>query len=70
VPFRLQTAADALALLAQQVAAVQADPLVPTVDRARCIAYLIGVSLKAIEAGDSAARLEAVEAVLKLRKVG
>jgi hypothetical protein len=70
VSFRLQTAADALALLAEQVAAVQADETVTTVERARCIGYLVGISLKAIEAGDTAARLEAVEAVLRLRRAG
>jgi hypothetical protein len=70
VTFRLQTATDALALLAQQVAAVHADQTVTTVERARCIGYLLGISLKAMEAGDTAARLEAVEAVLKLRKAG
>ena len=70
LPFRLQTAADALALLAEQVAAVRADQTATTLERARCIGYLVGISLKAIEAGDTAARLEAVEAVLKLRKTG
>ena len=70
ITFRLQTAADALALLAEQVAAVQADSAVTTVERARCIGYLIGISLKTIEAGDTAERLEAVEAVPKLRKAG
>jgi hypothetical protein len=70
INFRLQTAADALMLLAEQVAAVQADDAATTLERARCIGYLIGISLKAIEAGDTAARLEAVEAVLKLRKAG
>jgi hypothetical protein len=70
VSFRLRTAEDALALLAEQVAAVQADTTASTLDKARCIGYLIGISLKAIEAGDTAARLEAVEAVLKLRKAG
>ena len=70
VPFRLRTAEDALALLAEQVAAVQADGTASTLDKARCIGYLVGISLKAIEAGDTAARLEAVEAVLKLRKAG
>ena len=70
LPFRLQTAADALALLAEQVAAVRADQTATTLERARCIGYLVGISLKAIEAGDTAARLEAVESVLKLRKTG
>ena len=70
VSFRLQTASDALALLAEQVASVQTDLTLTTVERARCIGYLVGISLKAIEAGDTVARLEAVEAVLKLRKAG
>ncbi len=70
LPFRLKTAADVLALLAEQVAAVRADPAVGTLERARCIGYLAGVTLKAIEAGDLAARLEAVESVLKARRAG
>jgi len=70
LPFRLKTAADVLALLAEQVAAVRDDPDVGTLERARCIGYLAGVTLKAIEAGDLAARLEAVESVLKARRAG
>ena len=68
IPFRLKTAADVLALLGEQVAAVRDDPDVGTLERARCIGYLAAVTLKAIEAGDLAARLEAVEAVLKGRR--
>ena len=68
LPFRLKTAADVLALLAEQVAAVRDDPDAGTLERARCIGYLAGVALKAIEAGDLAARVEAVEAVLKGRR--
>ena len=68
IPFRLKTAADVLALLGEQVAAVRDDPEVGTLERARCIGYLAAVTLKAIEAGDLAARLEAVEAVLKARR--
>ena len=68
IPFRLRTAADVLALLGEQVAAVRDDPEVGTLERARCIGYLAAVTLKAIEAGDLAARLEAIEAVLKGRK--
>jgi hypothetical protein len=67
IPFRLKTAADVLALLEEQVGAVRADETLSTVERARTIGYLAGVSLKAIEAGDLAARLEAVEATLKGR---
>ena len=68
IPFRLKTAADVLALLAEQVAVVRDDPDVGTLERARCIGYLAAVTLKATEAGDLAARLEAVEAVLKARR--
>ncbi len=68
MPFRLKTAADVLALLAEQVRAVRDAPEAGTLERARCVGYLAGVALKAIEAGDLAARVEAVEAVLKARR--
>ena len=68
LPFRLKTAADVLALLADQVEAVRDDPELRTVERARCVGYLAGIALRAIEAGDLAARLEAVEEVLKTRR--
>jgi hypothetical protein len=70
LPFRLKTAADVLALLEEQVAAVRGDETLATVERARTVGYLAGISLKAIEAGDLAARIEGLEAALKLRKVG
>jgi hypothetical protein len=70
LPFRLKTAADVLALLEEQVSAVRNDPEAGTLEKARCIGYLAGISLKAIEAGDLAARLEAVEATLKARRAG
>ena len=65
--FRLQRAADVLALLDEQVDAVRNETEAGTLEKARCIGYLAGVALRAIEAGDLAARLEAVEAVLKHR---
>jgi hypothetical protein len=70
LPFRLKTAADVLALLEEQVTAVRSDNTLTTVERARTVGYLAGISLKAIEAGDLAARVEAVEAVLKQRRAG
>jgi len=70
LPFRLKTAADVRALLEEQVGAVRSDDSLMTVERARTIGYLAGVSLKAIETGDLAARLEAVEATLKGRRAG
>src|SRR5687767_10027947 len=67
-PFRLKTAHDVLALLAEQVQAVRDEQHAGTLEKARTIGYLAGIALKAIEAGDVAARLEAVEAVLKGRR--
>ena len=68
IPFRLKPASDVLTLLEEQVSAVRSDETLTTVERARTVGYLAGISLKAIEAGDLAARLEAVEAVLKPRR--
>jgi hypothetical protein len=67
---RLKTAADVLELLRGQVAAVLAAPDCTTLERARTVGYLATITLKAIEVGDVAARLEAVEAVLKQRRDG
>ncbi len=66
--FRLKTAADVLALVAEQVGRVRSDGNLPTTERARTIGFLAGVALRAIEAGDLAARLEAVEGALKARR--
>ena len=67
VAFRLQTARDVLALLEEQVQAVRDADAITTLERARCMGYLAGGALKAIEAGDMAARVEALESVLKRR---
>jgi hypothetical protein len=66
--FRLKTAADVLALLSEQILAVREDGESTALERARVIGYLGSVALKAIEAGDLAARLEAIEMALKMRK--
>jgi hypothetical protein len=68
LPFRLKTAADVVALLEEQVAAVRADRKAGALEKARAVGYLAGVALKAIEAGNLAARVEMLEAVLKQRK--
>jgi putative ABC transport system permease protein len=65
--FRLQTAADVMALLEEQVNAVRSEPEAKALEKARTVGYLAGIALKAIEAGNMAARLEALEAVLKQR---
>lgn len=67
LPFRLQTAADVLALLEEQVDAVRGDPEAGTLEKARVVGFLAAISLKAIEAGNLAARIEMLEAVLKKR---
>jgi len=56
-----------LAPLAEQIGAIRADPRAGALDKARAVGYLATVALKAIEAGDLAARFEALERVLKQR---
>ena len=68
VEFQLDTARDVLDLLDDQVNAVRNEPDAGTLEKARCIGYLAGIALKTIEAGDVAARIDALEAVLKQRK--
>jgi hypothetical protein len=55
-------------LLEEQVQAVRAEKEAGTLEKARTIGYLAGVALKAIEAGNLAARVEMIESVLKNRK--
>jgi hypothetical protein len=64
---RLATAHDALALIELQVNAVLADDELGTAERARLITTLAGVALRAIEAGDLAGRLDALERALGAR---
>jgi hypothetical protein len=65
--FRLRTARDVLELLEQQVVAVRDDAEASTLEKARAVGYLAAITLRAIEAGDVAARLEALELSLKQR---
>jgi hypothetical protein len=64
---RVKTAGDILSVLEGQVRAVLADEALGTVERARVLATLAGVSLRAIEAADLASRVEAIEDVLNDR---
>jgi len=66
--FRLETARDALSLLAGQIEAVLADSALGAVERARCICQLIATALRAIQAGELEARLESVETALRSRR--
>jgi hypothetical protein len=70
LPFRMKTAQDILALLADQVQAVRDAPKeeAGTLEKARCIGYLCGIALKAVEVSDLDARLAAMEQVLKTRR--
>jgi hypothetical protein len=65
--FRLQTAKDVLDLIEEQVEAVRGDQEAGTLEKARTVGYLAVIALKAIEAGNLAARIEMLEAVLKQR---
>jgi hypothetical protein len=56
-----------LSLLDDQVQAVRADETAGTLERRLSIGYLAGVSLRAAEAGQLAARLEALERALMAR---
>jgi hypothetical protein len=67
LPFRLQTAADVLELLEEQVEAVRSAQEAGTLEKARTIGYLAAISLKAIETGNLAARIELLEKVLRQR---
>jgi predicted ABC-type ATPase len=60
VALRLQTSQDVKDLVQGQVAAVLASKA-DIITKARTVGYLASIQLRAIECGDLAARLEAVE---------
>lgn len=64
---RLRTAGDVLAVIEGQVRLVLGDRDLETIERARTIATLAGVALRAVEAADLDALVEAVEAALNAR---
>jgi hypothetical protein len=64
---RIATARDVLGVIEGQVAAVLSDGELGTAERARTAATLCGVALRAIEAADLAARVEALERALEAR---
>jgi hypothetical protein len=67
-PVAIDGPADVLAVLGEQINAVRADPFADPSEKAGTLGMLSSVALRAFEARDLAARLEAVERVLKLRK--
>jgi hypothetical protein len=64
---RIATAKDVLNVIESQIAEVLADDNLGTAERARTIATLCGVALRAIEQADLAARVEALERALEAR---
>ena len=57
-----------MAFLEEQVNAVRSQSEAKPLEKARTIGYMAGIALRAIEPGNLAARLEALETVLKARK--
>ena len=66
VPF--DTPANVVDVVAECVNAVWADPFIDPAEKARTIGFLFTVALRAMAQKDMAARLEAVERVLKIRR--
>jgi hypothetical protein len=64
---RIATARDVLGVIEGQVAAVLDDGELGTAERARTISTLAGVALRAIEAAELAARVEALERALEAK---
>jgi hypothetical protein len=67
-PVPLDSPADVLGLLTEQVNKVRGDPFIDPVERARTVGLLAALALRAMDSRDLQARLEAVERVLKLRR--
>src|SRR5947209_15280847 len=68
IPVALDHPQDVLELLSEQVNELRADASVDPADRARTVGLLSGLALRAMDARDLTARVEAVERVLKLRR--
>jgi hypothetical protein len=58
---RIEQARDVRGLLAETINAVRQEPNARTLEKARVVGFLAGVSLRAIEAGDLEARVEELE---------
>jgi hypothetical protein len=56
-----------LDLIEEQVAAVRDESTAGALEKARVVGFLASVALRAIDAGNLAARIEMLEAVLKQR---
>ena len=67
-PVPVEKPADVLAVVEEQVNALRADTSADPAEKARTLGFLSSVALRAMEARDLHARLEAMERVLKMRK--
>jgi hypothetical protein len=67
-PCAFDAPADVLAVIAEAVNAVRGDVYADPAESARTLGFLSSVALRAMEARDITARLEAVERVLLRRK--
>ena len=63
----LRGPADVVGLLAEQADAVRNDPHADPMDRARTLTSIGGMALRAMDAAEGRARLEALERALKVR---
>ncbi|MDB5297927.1 MAG: hypothetical protein JWO31_3910 [Phycisphaerales bacterium] len=66
-PLPLRDPADVVDLLAEQAEAVRQDPHAGSLDRARTLAVVASLALRAMDAATGRARVEALERALKAR---
>ena len=63
--YRIESVADLMAILETQLFAVMQDRRAGSIEKARCVGFLINIGFKALEQRDLFARVEALESVLK-----
>ncbi len=66
--YHVRTAKQVLLLLEEQIQRVCTCEEASTLEKARTIGFLAGITLRAVEAADLAARVEAIEQSLRNRK--
>jgi hypothetical protein len=66
--YHIRTAKQVLLLLEEQILQVRGCEDAGPLEKARTIGFLAGVALRAVEAADLAARVEAIEQSLQTRK--
>ena len=64
---QVQTAADVRCLLAAEIENLVANPDLDPIAKARVLAHLMGVALRAMDRETLEARVEAIESVLNIR---